>query len=62
MNSRKAKQLRRIAKNMVSSFNDAPVIRFFVQKMEDGSVKDTLIPMPLEWAQGTSRRIYQDLK
>ena len=62
MNQRKAKQLRRIAKDMVPSFEGAPVIRFFVQKMEDGSVKDTLVPMPLEWAQGTFRRVYQDLK
>lgn len=61
MNAKKAKALRKIAKEMVSS-TAIPVIKFFVQKMEDGSIKDTLIPMPISWPQGTFRQIYQSLK
>jgi hypothetical protein len=61
MNTKKAKALRKIAKEMVSS-TAIPVIKFFVQKLEDGSIKDTLIPMPLTWPQGTFRQIYQGLK
>jgi hypothetical protein len=61
MNAKKAKALRKIAQEMVSS-TAIPVIKFFVQKLEDGSIKDTLIPMPLTWPQGTFRQIYQSLK
>lgn len=61
MNQRKAKQLRRIAKDMATSMTQ-PVIRFFVDKQEDGTVKESLVPMPLEWSAGTFRRVYQDLK
>jgi hypothetical protein len=61
MNAKKAKALRKIAKSMVSS-TATPILRFFVERQEDGSVKDTLVPMPLTWPTGTFRRIYKDLK
>jgi hypothetical protein len=61
MNAKKARALRKIAKSLVSSETN-PVIRFFVEKQEDGSVKDSIVPMPLTWAKGTFRRIYKDLK
>ena len=60
MNQRKAKQLRRIAEQMATSMAQ-PVLRFFVDKTEEG-IKDSLVPMALAWPAGTPRRIYQDLK
>ena len=62
MNGKQAKTLRKIAKDMVSSFEDKLNVRFFVERLEDGTVKETLVPMPAEWASGTFRRVYQDLK
>ena len=61
MNARKAKQLRSIARDMTTSVVQ-PVIRFFVETDEVHGVRDTLVPMPLEWGLGTFRRTYQDLK
>jgi hypothetical protein len=61
MNAKKAKSIRKIAETMVTS-TAIPVIKFFVEKQEDGSVKDTLVPMPMSWPQGTFRQIYQSLK
>lgn len=61
MNAKKAKALRKIAKSMVSSAA-TPVIKFFVEKQEDGSIKDTLVPMPMSWPIGTFRQLYQSLK
>jgi hypothetical protein len=61
MNQKKAKVLRKIANEMVTSA-DVPVTRFYVEKQADGSVKDSVIPMPITWSEGTARRIYQDLK
>ncbi len=61
MNAKKAKTLRKIAKSMATSTAE-PVIRFFVQRDEFDEVKDTLVPMPMSWPQGTFREIYQSLK
>jgi hypothetical protein len=61
MNSKKAKELRKLAKRMVSS-TEIPTIRFFVEKQHDGSTKDTLVPMPMSWPVGTFRQLYQSLK
>ena len=60
MNARKAKALRKIAKTLTTNF-ETPVIRFFVEKVGE-EIKTTLVPMPLEWGNGTFRRVYQSLK
>jgi len=63
MNAKKAKALRKIAKEFVTvATTTIPVIRFFVEKQHDGSTKDTLVPMPLTWPTGTFRQVYQSLK
>jgi len=61
MNAKKAKALRKKARKMVSS-TATPILRFFVERQEDGSVKDTLVPMPLTWPIGTFRQLYRSLK
>ena len=54
--------LRKVAKSMVTNTSGINEVQFYVEKQEDGSVKETLIPMPIEWPKGTERQIYQSLK
>lgn len=61
MNGKQAKQLRKLAKEMITS-DAKPEIRFFVEKQEDGSVTQSIVPQPMSWDKGTFRRVYQDLK
>lgn len=62
MNQKKAKQLRKLAKNMVTNDKGINPTQFYIEKQKDGSVKETLIPMPVEWPKGTFRQAYQALK
>lgn len=62
MNGRKAKSLRKLAKVLITENEAVPVTRFYITKDENGTIKDTLVPMPVEWPKGTFRNIYQRLK
>lgn len=61
MNQKKAKILRKVAKELVSSTKELET-HFYVEKNSDGKTVDSLTPMPIEWANGTYRAVYKSLK